>query len=103
MKIQWSSKPSPSGSARKALWPGGMEGQKYNRVVRLHKLVYGALLWLVWKGFLTWMKQNQAGEQSLKSIESFKSEVCQETFEKMSCNHILELLLIYLESPRDDL
>lgn len=75
---------------------GVMQCRKYNRAVRLHELVYESLLRLVWRGFLTWMNQNQAGElhnlqEAQRCIESFKSEVCQETFEKVlqteSCTH----------------
>jgi hypothetical protein len=32
---------------------GVMEGRKYNRAVRLHKLVYEALMRLAWKGFIS--------------------------------------------------
>eukprot|EP00058_Branchiostoma_floridae_P015562 XP_002601050.1 hypothetical protein BRAFLDRAFT_102388 [Branchiostoma floridae] len=37
---------------------GVMDGRRYNRAVRFHKLVYEALLRLVWSGFLSWMRQN---------------------------------------------
>ena len=32
---------------------GVMDGHKYNRAVRIHKLVYEALIRLAWKGFLS--------------------------------------------------
>ena len=32
-----------------------MGGRKYSRAVRLHKLVYKALIRLAWKGFLSWL------------------------------------------------
>lgn len=53
---------------------GVMEGWKYNKPVRLHKLVYENRLHLVCKGFLTWMEQNQVGElhnlkEALESVE----------------------------------
>ena len=35
---------------------GVMGGRKYNRAVRLHKLVYEALTRLAWKGFLSWLQ-----------------------------------------------
>ena len=28
-----------------------LEGKQYDRAVRLHKLTFEALMWLVWKGF----------------------------------------------------
>uniref|UniRef100_A0A0L8HF21 Uncharacterized protein n=1 Tax=Octopus bimaculoides TaxID=37653 RepID=A0A0L8HF21_OCTBM len=39
---------------------GIMEGHKYNHVVRVHKLVYEALMRLAWKGFLPWIEDNHA-------------------------------------------
>ena len=35
---------------------GALEGCKYNRGIRLHKLVYEAMLRLAWKGFLPWLQ-----------------------------------------------
>ena len=35
---------------------GVMEGRKYNRGVRLHKLLYEALMRQTWKGFLSWLE-----------------------------------------------
>lgn len=40
-----------------------LNGQQYNRGVRLHKLLYEALKRLAWKGFLDWFQKNQAAEQ----------------------------------------
>ena len=40
-----------------------LNGQQYNRGVRLHKLLYEALKRLAWKGFLDWVQRNQAAEQ----------------------------------------
>ena len=39
-----------------------LNGQQYNRGVRLHKLLYKALRRLAWKGFLDWFQRNQAAE-----------------------------------------
>ena len=35
---------------------GVMGGRKYNRAIRLHKLVYEAPLHLAWKGFMQWLE-----------------------------------------------
>ena len=40
-----------------------LNGQQYNRGIRLHKLLYEALKRLAWKGFLDWFQRNQAEEQ----------------------------------------
>jgi len=39
---------------------GVMEGRKYNRAVRLHKLLYEALMRLAWNGFLSWFEVNHS-------------------------------------------
>lgn len=89
---------------------GLMEGRKYNRAVRVHKLVYEALMRLAWKGFLPWLQNNHAEEihhleETLKSIEDFHSSVCQASLELLledeSCTRILKLFQVYLESLRD--
>ena len=64
---------------------GVMEGRKYNRAVRLHKLVYEALMRLVWKGFLGWLELNHSEnivdlDQTIESINKFCEEVCQASF-----------------------
>ena len=38
---------------------GVMEGRKYNRAIRLHKLIYESLMRLAWKGFLSWLQSTQ--------------------------------------------
>ena len=37
--------------------PGVIEGRKYNRALRLHKLVYEALMRQVWSGFQKWVAE----------------------------------------------
>ena len=59
---------------------GVMEGRKYNRAVRIHKLVYEALIRLAWKGFLPWLEANHATElhhldETLQSIATFHGNV----------------------------
>lgn len=44
---------------------GVIDGHRYNRAVRLHKLLYKAFLRLAWKGFHPWLEQNH--QEELKS------------------------------------
>lgn len=57
---------------------GLMEGRKYNRAVRMRKLVYKALMRLAWKGFLAWLEDEEADnlDKTLKSVDKFQSSVC---------------------------
>ena len=64
---------------------GVMEGRKYNRAVRLHKIVYEAMMRLAWKGLLLWIQVNHGAEvhhleEALKSISTFHDEVSQTSF-----------------------
>ena len=52
---------------------GVLDGRGYNRAVRLHKLMYEALMRLVLQGFLPWIKENH--EQSKWTVNSFFSEI----------------------------
>ena len=42
-----------------------LEGKHYNRAVRLHKLVYEALMRLVWKSFVDYLKDTQCGDDTM--------------------------------------
>ena len=79
---------------------GVMDGRKYNRAIRLHKLVYEALMRHAWKGFLPWLELKHAGEvhhfnKAMKSIASLQDGVSQAVFQELleceSCIHILQL------------
>ena len=37
---------------------GVLDGHRYNRAIRLHKLLYEAFLRLAWKGFRPWLEEN---------------------------------------------
>ena len=45
-----------SGVIVKGSVTGVMEGRKYNRAVRLYKLVYEAMMRFAWKAFLPWLE-----------------------------------------------
>lgn len=86
-----------------------MEGRKYNRAVRLHKIVYEAMMRLAWKGFLPWLQDNHRAEVSylddaLKSITMFHDDVSQASFttllDDVTCTHLLQLFQEYLGSLR---
>lgn len=88
---------------------GVMEGRKYNRAVRLHKLVYEALMRLAWKGFLLWLNDKHPTEvrnleEALRGIGSFHDDVCQvsltELLENASFTITMELFQVYLDSLR---
>ncbi|KAG0712285.1 hypothetical protein GWK47_018839 [Chionoecetes opilio] len=57
-----------------------LEGKQYNRAVRLHKLMYEALMRIIWKGFRVWIESNhpdkgpQIRSTDLK-IRSIKEDV----------------------------
>ena len=71
---------------------GVMEGRKYNHAVRLHKIVYEAMMRLAWTGFLLWIQVNHGAEvhhleEALKSISTFHDEV----------SHTASTLLLFQE------
>ena len=66
---------------------GVLDGRRYNRAVRLHKLMYEALMRLVWQGFRPWIEENH--EESKTIVDSFFSEtgelyddICERQFQK---------------------
>lgn len=89
---------------------GVMEGRRYNRAVRLHKLVYEALMRLAWKGFLLWLKEKHPTEmchikEALRNIDSFKGDICQASLAELlgsnSFTLTLQLFQVYLDSLRN--
>ena len=87
-----------------------MEGRKYNRAVRLHKIVYEAMMRLAWKGFLPWIQANHGIkahhlEEALRIISTFHNEVSQASFTELmddiSLTRILQLFQEYLDSFRN--
>ena len=45
-----------------------LDGRKYNRALRFHKLMYEALMRKAWSGFKTWVTENRKNEK--RAIES---------------------------------
>ena len=90
---------------------GVMEGNKYNRAVRFHRIVYGAMKRLAWKEFLLWIHANHGVEVhhlevALKSISTFHDEVSQTSFtavmDDTSCSRKLLLCQEYLGAIGND-
>jgi hypothetical protein len=65
-----------------------MDGQRFNRAVRLQTLVYEALMRLAWKGFLPWLEENHSRDlhyldETLRNITSFHCNVSQGSFQEL--------------------
>ncbi|XP_035674790.1 uncharacterized protein LOC118414705 [Branchiostoma floridae] len=69
---------------------GVLEGRKYNRAIRFHKLMYEALQRLVWKHFLKWIEKSPAKQKLVKdvfaSLKPLYNDVCQDEQEKVLAN-----------------
>lgn len=87
-----------------------IEGRKYNRAVRVYKLVYEALMRLAWKAFLPWLEAKHFREilnieESLKIIEASQNDIClaqiEEVLQSASCIGILMPFQEYLDTLRD--
>ena len=52
---------------------GVLDGRRYNRGVRLHKIMYEALMRLAWQGFVAWIEENH--KESKTTVDSFFSEI----------------------------
>ena len=52
---------------------GVRDGHRYNRGVRLHKIMYEALVRLAWQRFVTWLPENN--KESKTTVDGFFSEI----------------------------
>ena len=71
---------------------GVLEGRRYNRAVRLHKLVYEALMRQAWSGFRVWIaeKHNDKAylvEDMFVSLQSLRDNVCAAEFQTKFCDN----------------
>ena len=89
---------------------GVMDGHKYNRSIRLHKLVYEAFMRMVWKGFLPWLELTHGSDmihldETLRTIKLFTDDICntslKDVMEKASVSRITGLFQVYLSFLRD--
>eukprot|EP00745_Piridium_sociabile_P027749 TRINITY_DN44663_c0_g1_i3.p1 TRINITY_DN44663_c0_g1~~TRINITY_DN44663_c0_g1_i3.p1 ORF type:complete len:1606 (-),score=395.32 TRINITY_DN44663_c0_g1_i3:590-5317(-) len=86
---------------------GVIEGRRYNRAVRLHKLVYEALLRLAWKGFLTWMETTHPSDLvHLDETLQIINDLCKDdaslnqVLKNKACARIMARFDIYLQFLR---
>ena len=86
-----------------------MDGHVYNRSIRVHKLVYEALMRLAWKEFQSWCneQQHQAHVDSLMTkIATLTADLCQTTFEQVmgspSFHQVANLFSEFREHLRND-
>ena len=83
-----------------------MEGRKYNRAVRLHKLVYEAFLRHVWKGFLSWLESTNNDdmvhlEEFLRALDIFSKDISQNGLEQILKNPSYICILNHLDKYID--
>ena len=88
---------------------GVMGARRYNRAVRLHKLVYDAFTRMAWKGFRSWLEATHAVDvvhmdETLRIIDNLCEDVSQASLKQVivnsSCTCIMELFGVYIEFLR---
>ena len=97
-----------SGVIADGLIAGVLDGKKYNRAIRLHKLVYEALLRLAWSGFEAWLGDGDKNElaETLLHVTDFAENISGETWLEFqlvhSCSHVLQRFQDYLDFLRTE-
>jgi hypothetical protein len=88
-----------------------LEGRRYNRAVRLHKLVYEALLRVAWNTFCNWLEENhlvdlQSLDDTINQMDKLKEKITQKQLNEVmahpSCARILVLFNRYLDFLRQE-
>ena len=88
-----------------------LDGKEYNRGVRLHKLIYGALMRLVRSRFIEWLENNHSTDlprlnKTLESVMVMHNDTSAATLESCindeSCQRISHLFRGYLDNLRHD-
>jgi len=88
---------------------GVMDGRKYNRAVRLHKILYEAFIKLAWRGFHSWLQDNYSNDvdhmdETMKVISNLCEDVSQASLEQVIqnrlCARIMNLFEVYLDFLR---
>ena len=64
-----------------------LQGHRYNNGVRLHKLVFEALMRLAWQGFRPWIEENYKQSKSIVDglfgeIVDLYDDICKRLFQK---------------------
>lgn len=65
---------------------GVLEGRRYNRAVRFHKLMYEAFMRMAWTGFENWLTENQqskkrAVDDAVNGLASLYDKICNTEFQ----------------------
>ena len=87
---------------------GVLDGRKYNRAIRLHKLMYEALMRLAWAGFEAWLGKNEKDNltQALTIVkdlvEDISGDKLQELLQMPPYVHIMQLFHQYLDLLTND-
>lgn len=89
---------------------GVLEGRKYNRAIRLSKVVYEALLRLAWKGFVEWLQEHHLqdvvyvnkAKEVLKSLcDDQSTEGYSVAADDESCSVVIQRFSEYLDHLRN--
>ena len=79
---------------------GVLDGRRYNRAVRFHKLMYEALQRLAWKGFQSWIEEipekNLSVQQFSNGLIPLYNDLCQREFDAvMKSQPYSEFIVLY--------
>lgn len=86
-----------------------LDGKQYNRGVRLHKLVYEALMRLAWIKFLEWLETNHSQhhqnlDETLRLVNDVHENPCEATLASFlndeTCQRVLDLFTMYVDELR---
>ena len=87
---------------------GVLDGRKYNRAIRMHKLVYEALMRIAWGGFLEWLgtRENDRLNEAISVLKDLTSDVSQIALDNVMTNasyiRIIHLFQQYHDFLRND-
>ena len=88
---------------------GVLEGKRYNRAVRFHKLLYESLMRAAWPGFQTWLVENHANRKRAADdafndvkllCDGISESKVHEQLGKASFSELQELFHLYLDFLR---
>ena len=78
-----------------------LEGRMYKRAVRVHKIIYEAVLRLAWKGFITLLETHQPNQMHAVSalidqVSDARGEMSQTKFDELlSSDGLAESLILW--------
>ena len=80
---------------------GVLAGRMYSRAVRVHTIIYEALLHLAWKGYITWLEAHHPNQMHSVSalpdqISDARGEMSQPEFDELlSSDRLAESLILW--------